>query len=526
MQMHHHEKLLKAMLKPDFYPHPTADIELRQTHISSVILAGPYAYKIKKPVDLGFLDFTTLEKRKHFCDQEIKLNKRLSRKVYLQRLPIALNDRVYRFDGPGTVVDYAVLMHRLDDDEAMDQQLKQGLINEKNIIDLAGLLVNFYSHASVTKTIKPSEAAQIAGQPAVENFKALDPFVGIFVDGKNLDFVKRSTHDFLEHHRNLFAARVQQSKIRDCHGDLRTDHIYFTHDGIQIIDCIEFSDQLRCQDIISDLAFLIMDLAARDAPQEAETLLDFYIKQSNDFGAMALLDFYRCYRAMVCCKVCCLTLQQTDPTSARHDKLHRDAEKYLSMAHTYAAAFSRPVVWAVCGLPASGKSTIASKLAGLFDLKWLRSDEIRKKIFASLPAATGENTFGRGLYSSEATASTYDRMISLAGNLLSAGNGVVLDATFSSAQWREAVFKMVDRYQAKLIFVECTAPETTLASRLKKRETEPSLSDARLEHLAEFKSRFEPFTLPDDVLHINVNTEYPIENILDKIVTHYSHLMA
>lgn len=518
MQMTHHEKLLKEMLRPDFYPHPAADIQLRQTHISSVILAGPYVYKIKKPVDLGFLDFTTLEKRKYYCSQEIKLNNRLSRNVYMELMPITQNDRTYELNASGSVVEYAVVMHRLNDNEAMDQQLKQGLISKKDILNLAGVLVSFYSQTSVTETIHIAEAAQIAGQPAIENFKALDTFVGTFVDREKFNFVSQVTHDFLKKHHNLFALRVQDSKIRDCHGDLRTDHIYFTNGGIQIIDCIEFSDQLRCQDIISDLAFLIMDLEAIGALPEAQALLDFYIKQSKDFGAVALLDFYRCYRAMVRCKVCCLTLRQTDPRSERHVQLAENAEKYLSMAHAYAAAFSSPVVWAVCGLPASGKSTVARQLAGLFDLKWLRSDEIRKKIFGDIHAPTCKKPFGEGLYSSEATARTYDRMISLAGNHLSAGKGVVLDATFSTTQWREAVIQMAGRYRANLIFVECKAPEATLASRLKKRDIERCLSDARIEHLTEFKSRFEPLILPEDILHIAVNTQHPIEDTIGHIV--------
>ncbi|MBC2742220.1 MAG: AAA family ATPase [Desulfosarcina sp.] len=230
------------------------------------------------------------------------------------------------------------------------------------------------------------------------------------------------------------------------------------------------------------------------------------MEQTDDIGALPLLNFYRCYRAMVRCKVSCFRLREIGSRSANHDTLRAAAERYLAMAHGYAAAFSRPILWMVCGLPASGKSTIARALAEVFDISVIRSDVIRKKLFAGSSGLSDESAFEQGLYSAYATEVTYERMFDLAQENLKKGKSVVIDATFSRAARRAEVLRIAKHRQSTPVFVECRAAEPILAARLLKRETEPSVSDARLVHLEDFKNRFEPIARIGNEIHIPVDT--------------------
>lgn len=512
MEKHHHHEILDAMRRPDFYPHAAAAIELRQTHISTVFLTGPYVYKVKKPVNLGFLDFSTLASRRHYCEQELILNRRLSHGVYLEVLPITLDGNGYTLDGTGQVVEYAVKMRQLSDQDAMVRHLKQGCLDDGQMDRLVRILADFYLKTAII-TEMPSGI-----RPVTENFEALEPFVGVFIDQEPFDKIRTSALNFYEDRQKLFQRRVTQGKIRDGHGDLRTDHIYLTPDGIQIIDCIEFNETLRHQDIISDLAFLAVDLEENHALPMVRRLMGGYVQHSGDLNAVPLLDFYRCYRSMVRCKVSCLRLQQLDPYTLAYKKLIAGAEKYLAMAHAYATAFSRPIMWIICGLPASGKSTIAAEMAEIYGFRLLRSDLIRKEMFDSGLDAGGPAAFERGIYTTQATATTYDHMLSTAAECIEKDNGVVLDATFSGAAWRAAALDTAEHAGAIPVFIECRASRPVLSARLKQRDTEPSLSDARMEHLDDLLKRYEPFTGAAYDHRRIVNTELPLKACLSAIL--------
>lgn len=512
MEKNHHNEIIECMLDPAFYPHSTICVELRQTHISSVFLTGDFVYKVKKPVDLGFLNFSTLADRRHYCEQEIRLNRRLSREVYLEVLPITSDGTGYAIDGSGDTVEYAVKMRQLDDRNALAQQLKRGDFGRAEMDRLVNVLTNFYDRAATLSEVP-------AGiRPVEENFEVLQAFVGGYINGDVFEKVRTSTLEFYERRRNLFVRRVAQGKIRDGHGDLRTDHIYLTPDGIQIIDCLEFNESLRSQDIISDLAFLAIDLEENHAKSMADWLIRGYLEHSGDLNAVALLDFYRCYRAMVRCKVSCLRLQQLDPYTLPYKRHIAAAENYLAMAETYAAAFSRPLMWIVCGMPASGKSTIAAALAEVFDFRTLRSDRIRKKLFDRSETSGAHAAFEGGIYTTEATAITYDHMLSAAPQCLKNDQGVVLDATFSDAAWRKAAIRTAELAGATPVFVECQASPEVLSARLRQRDTEPSLSDARLEHLPDFVKHYTPFEGQPYADHRVVNTERPLQACLRAIL--------
>ena len=513
MENNHQAEILETMMQADFYPHPVETVQRRETHISTVFLTGPFVYKIKKPVDLGFLDFTSLEKRQHYCLQEIALNRRLSHGVYIDAVPISCHDDTYALNGPGETVEVAVKMRQLADTDSMQQRLKHARLDDGDIESLARLLVGFFAQTATIDDVNRS------GTPAWEaNLQRAEPFVGVWIDRRQFAFVRSAAGSFYRRHQRLFQRRRRDGKIKDGHGDLRTDHIYFTKTGIQIIDCIEFNDTLRALDIINDLAFLVMDLEYSHFPETAKSLIRHYVKQTDDLDALPLLPFFCCYRAMVRCKVSCFRLRECADRGADSDMLKAAAHRYLAMAHGYATAFNRPILWVVCGLPASGKSTIARALAAVVDANVIRSDVIRKKLFSGSPAPIDPTVYGAGMYSALASEATYERMFALAQEDLKKGKSVIIDATFHRASRRTQTLRLATSRQATPVFVECRAAEATLAERLLKRETEPSVSDARLIHLEAFKKRFEPIAPVGSAIHILVDTENPPAACLRQIL--------
>ena len=505
MEKNHQAEILETMMQADFYPHPVETIERRETHISTVFLTGPVVYKIKKPVDLGFLDFTSLEKRQRYCLQEIALNRRLSHGVYIDAVPITCNDGIYALNGPGETVEFAVKMHQLAETDSMQQRLMRATLDDGDIESLIRLLVGFFAQTATLNDVDPSTT--LAWEL---NLQRAEPFAGVWIDRRQFEFVRSAAGSFYRRHRQLFLRRRRDGKIKDGHGDLRTDHIYFTRSGIQVIDCIEFNDRLRVLDIISDLAFLIMDLEYNHFPETASSLIRRYVKQTDDIGALPLLPFFCCYRAMVRCKVTCFRLQECSHRRADFAMLKAAAQHYLAMAHGYATAFSRPILWVVCGLPASGKSTIARALATVVDVNVIRSDVIRKELFAGgSTAPSNPQAFGQAMYSALASQATYERMFALALEDLKKGKSVVIDATFSRATRRSQALRIAAGRQAIPVFIECRAGEATLAARLLKRETGPSVSDARLIHLEAFKKRYQPMVRIGNEIHIPVDTENP-----------------
>ena len=513
MEKYHQAKIIEAMMHPGFYPHPVESIEQQETHISMVFLTGSFVYKIKKPVDLGFLDFTSLKKRQHYCRQEVDLNRRLSHGVYIDAVPITCHDSKYALNGSGTTVEFAVKMHQLAETDSMRDRLKHAKLNDGDIEALVRLLAHSYMHSPIDPETEPS-----CGFAWKKNLQELEPFIGVWINRQQFEFVRSATRSFYREHKTIFHRRRNHGKIRDCHGDLRTDHIYFTKNGIQIIDCIEFNDRLRYLDVINDLAFLAMDLEFSHFPEIARKLIRLYIEQTDDVDALPLLSFYRCYRAMVRCKISCFRLREIGSRNTDYDTLRAAAERYLSMARGYAAAFSRPILWVVCGLPASGKSTIAKALSAVFDISVIRSDVIRKGLFAGSPGPSAESAYGGGIYSTYASEVTYDRMFALAQDDLQKRKSVVIDATFSRTSQRARALRIAEHRQTTPVFVECRAAEPILASRLLKRESEPSVSDARLVHLEAFKQRFEPMAQIANEVHIIVNTENSLAVCLRQIL--------
>jgi aminoglycoside phosphotransferase family enzyme/predicted kinase len=522
----HQQNIIQVMSNPDIYSHAVSKLEHRETHISHVFLTGPYAYKIKKSLDLEFLDYTTLEKRKYYCQQETTLNQRLSHDVYLGVVAITYDKGQYYLDGPGKPVEYAVKMRQLSDENSLLRLLRNRKIDETGINQLAHRLSDFYQKAATDAKINTFGAWDMIQYNCEENFRQTESFAGEILDTRMFQIIRAASRLFLHRKKELFEDRVHNNKIRDCHGDLRSGHIYF-NDEIQIIDCIEFNDRFRYADITSDLAFLAMDLDFEGFTETSRNFVDTYIRYSDDQDIYVLLDFYKCYRALVKSKVNCLRLHELKPGEYARTRLQRDAGRYLNLAYRYAIQFSRPTVWVICGCPATGKSTIAKELHHKLHISVLSSDRIRKQLFDLPPDESMDLPFEDGIYSKGSTALTYGKLLLMAQTEIEHGNSVVLDATFSRQHQRDEALRLSRNMDANIIFIECVAPFNLLKARLEKREAKStSVSDARLHHIEQLMERYEPLTNIGNGLHIRINTKKPIKESIHKILSHDYFLLS
>ncbi len=518
-------EIFQAMRQPGFYPHAVSTLEERDTHISKVFLTGPFAYKIKKPVNLDFLDFSTLGQRQHFCRREIELNRRMTTDVYLAVVPITRKEGRYHLGGSGKIVEYAVKMRQLPEADCMRQLLRRKKLTRDNLNALVLKLVAFYRQAATTKPIGVGGSWQTVRANAEENFQQIQEFVGDIVDERMYRIIRAATRAFLQRRKILFERRIENQKTRDCHGDLRTGHIYFV-DGIQIIDCIEFNDRFRYGDISSDLAFLAMDLDFEGFAETARQIINAYLEYTHDEQMLSLLEFYKCYRACVRVKVNCFRLRNERVGTHRHSKLLTKTRRYLDLAYRYAIQFTRPTVWVVCGLPASGKSTVAGALAKILALGIYRSDVVRKKIFGQSPFKSQVVPFEQGIYSKEATALTYGKLLMLAQQEVERGRSVILDAGFSKQHQRDEVIRMTHDVDANILFVECAASFDLLKKRLTDREKQASVSDARLQHLKKIAARFDSMDDLRKEVHIRIDTSLALEEGIRQIISHDYGVLA
>jgi aminoglycoside phosphotransferase family enzyme/predicted kinase len=514
--LHHQHDIIEAMLQPGFYPEPTRRVRRRETHISTVLLTDQMVYKIKKPLNLGFLDFTTLELRRHYCHQEIILNRRLSPSVYLGVVPITFDGGRYWFNGPGQTVEVAVQMRRLEDDRSFLQLLKKHRVSHGMLIQVVDRLVDFYRMPSASGPSWETGGWKTVWNNCEENFIQLVPFVDVLFSAEYYEPVRLATRAMLVRRRRLFDNRTREGKVRDCHGDLRAEHIYFDQ-GVQIIDCIEFNDRFRYSDVTADLAFLAMDLDFSGFTDTAQQFIDQFAAAFGDTDLYLLLDFYKCYRAMVRIKVDCFRTLNDSIGSHERARLERQIQRYMQLAYGYVLKFVRPTIWVVFGLPASGKSTIATALAHHLMIESFNSDRIRKQLYDLDPTQSGVADYGSGIYTHEATSLTYGKLMLSAQQVVKAGNSVILDAQFGRRNQRREAVRLAEDVDANVIFIECRAPDKLLVQRLAARQ-EGSVSDARRQHLSRFKSNYEAPTEIEPVMLIQLDTSRPLQESIRRIL--------
>ncbi|MBI2953307.1 MAG: hypothetical protein HYY30_03270 [Chloroflexi bacterium] len=323
-----------ALTAPSAYPHPTAGIELRQTHISYVLLTGRYAYKIKKPVNFGFLDYSTLDKRRHFCHEEVRLNSRMCSEIYLDVVEVREDDGRVAIGSGRRLLDYAVKMLQLPEERMMDRLLESDRVTTEMIQLVAAKLVDFYHHARTGPGIAQYGAPRWIYVNTEENFSQTRPYVGRTVSAAQYDLIKRYTEEFLADHVGVFEQRLVRGYIREGHGDLRPESICFT-DGLCIYDCIEFNERFRCGDIALDIAFLVMELERRARFDLSREFVNTYVRLSGDDGISEVLDFYKVYRAYVRGKVESFKLEEPEIPDAEKRHSLAAARRYFDLAASY-----------------------------------------------------------------------------------------------------------------------------------------------------------------------------------------------
>ena len=518
MDNDHQKDLLQAMQSPSFYPHPVADIQVCETHISKVFLTGQWAYKVKKAVDFGFLDFSSGAKRHHFCRRECRLNRRLTRDIYHGVVPITWTDGRYQMAGQGKPVDYAVKMRQLPADKSLAYRLQQSELEAGFIEELADYLTTFYTRQRPCPNERAAAAYENLLAACENNFQQTRPFVGPILDPHLFAIIRSAMRAFLTRQGHLLRNRADGGWVRDVHGDLRTCHIYaLPQSGIQVIDCIEFDDRLRQIDIVSDLAFLAMDFDAQGHSHLGSRLMAFYSCSAGDPGAYAVLPLYKCYRAMVRCKVNCLLLQSA-ATSDAQPAIVDHARRYLKLAYRYAVSFSRPKIWVFSGLPASGKSTVARSLSETLAAPHFRSDAVRRRVFRSHRQPVRTGVFNGGIYGKIAKQRTYGRLLGVAQTAIDRGSSVVIDATFNRPEYRREIKRLARDRHLRLTFIECRAPLDVMQARLQKRQQQPSLSQARLQDFEAFRKNFVPLGIGGMTAHMVLDTTSSPEECVRRIL--------
>jgi len=521
---------LKAdLLRPEAYrPLQSARVELAETHVSQVFVLERDVFKVKRPVDLGFLDFTTLERREAACRAEVALNTRLAPDVYRGVVPVRRGpDGRAQLSGDGPIVDWAVHMRRLPDAHRADSMLERGQLDASQIDAIAARLARFHaaarSDAEVARFGSPEAIARNVEENVAQTMGAREAYA----PGESAEIVRWQTA-FLRDHRGLFERRAATGRVRDGHGDLRLEHVYLAeeHEGNPdaaptIIDCIEFSDRFRFADVCADVAFLSMDLEAHGRVDLAERLLARYARESNDFDLYALVDFYESYRALVRAKVSAMLAADPDVEPEARTRAAAQARRHFVLA---LAADRRwllqPAVVAVGGIIASGKSTVAGRLADELSAPVVDADRTRKAMMGVEAHQPLHEGAWAGAYDPAFTERVYAETLRRAGVVLDSGRPVVVDASFRSSAMRAATVDLARSRGVPFRFVECRADPDVCRARLLERERAATVSDGRLSIFDAFRARFEPVTELPPGEHIVVDTARSLDESLRMLRTH------
>lgn len=472
----------------------TDGFELIETHISWVFVGGDEVFKVKRPVDFGFLDFTYLEAREAACKAEVALNRRLAPDVYLGVVPVTRDESgQHVFDGEGVAVDFAVHMRRLDEAERADQRLAEGRLTPEDIDALALRIAGFHGEARCDDETTRHGAPSVIRRNVEENFAQTRDTIGEFLSDEEARAVEAWQREFLQD-EGRFEARQRSGAVRDGHGDLRLEHVYFGDSRISIIDCIEFNERFRYGDVCSDIAFLSMDLAWHDRVDLAERLLAAYARETQDYALYSVVDFYESYRAFVRGKIATFLAFDEGASAEARERAHREARRYFILS----LAFERPSlvppqVVAVGGMIACGKSRNARSIGELLSAPVVGSDRLRKHLLGARAHESLQSAPWSGAYSAEITERVYDAVWTAAETIVSSGRPVILDASFRTATYRKKARDLAARLGVPFTFVECVAPRDVILERLAKRDrNEAQESDARSNLLEEFERRYEP----------------------------------
>lgn len=513
------EELHQRLRDPQIYPFPTEKIELRETHVSCVYLADQRVYKIKKPVNLGFLDFTTLESRHHFCLQEVLLNRRFAPDTYLGVIPIRLHDGAIILNGTkGEIIEYAVEMRRLPEERMLDQLLE---CNDPDlpidVLRLASSLAQIHQGSPVSNAAD-EDRVSIARVNWEENFKQVMAYAGATISQRGLDLCRNAMEQALKELAPLIRSRHATGRTRDVHGDLHADHICLTY-PISIYDCIEFNRRFRVDDILADLAFLLMDLDKRGRADLGLIIEQTWSILLNERIEPALLRFYKIYRAFVRGKVHSFLV---DAPALAHDERHIGrvrAREYFNLALGYLAP---QTLYLTCGTMGSGKTTLSHALARAVCGIHLRSDLIRKELSGLDPQEHDTAPYAQGIYTPQITQQTYAQLFTLTQRELTKGHSVIVDAAFSSQRERDRFRQLATESGLPFVLLHLSCDETIALQRLERRWQErEDPSDGRPEIFAEHRQSFSPPVPGENAMTLDSERDCleNVETILVELLT-------
>lgn len=473
--------LIQALLNPAAYDHAVQNTHVVETHISWVILTGRYAYKIKKPVNLGFLDFSSLDKRRFYCEEELRLNRRLAEALYLGVISITGSPAAPRLDGSGEIIEFAVKMVQFSEEARLDRMLARGDLQTTHIDLLARELAEFHDRIAIAGVDRPFGDPEHIHEPVRENFNQIRPRIGA-PDQIQLQTLQAWSDMTFAGLRKIFEDRKHHGFIRECHGDAHLANMVWHDERVLLFDCLEFSENLRWIDTMSEVAFLTMDFDDRGRADLAHRALNVYLEHTGDYEGLAVFGFYRVYRALVRAKVACIRSCQSDLSDEEKRRVREEYFGYANLAERYTQA--RPTALIIThGLSGSGKTWLSQALLENLGAIRLRSDVERKRLHGLAAHARSGSAIEGGIYTTEASRRTYARLAELSRTILRAGHPVIVDAAFLKRRQRDQLRSVADQMCVPFVILDVQTPEHILRLRLQHRARQPyspaSLRSAR-----------------------------------------------
>jgi aminoglycoside phosphotransferase family enzyme/predicted kinase len=476
-------KLIEHLSRPTAFPTQVERVDVVHTHISVVFLAGGDVFKIKKPVDLDFLDFSTLAKRKHFCEEEVRLNRRLAPHVYKGVVPVTRHGDGLRFGGEGEAVEWAVHMERLSDADQLCQRIERGAATMADMHRLARRLADFHAIAASGPEISRQANFEGVTRNVLDALIIPDSQVGVTVSRAVHERLQTLTKAALAHHRDIIESRSARGVPRDCHGDLHLDHVYLfpdrpPPDDLIAVDCIEFNERFRFIDPVADMCFAYMDLLLLDRDDLARALREAYFAARPDAEGETLVPLYTSYRASVRGKVEGLKMEEAEVPPEAQQRAKEESIRHWQLALAALEAPSRrPGLILVGGLPGTGKSTLSRGLAEETGFDVIRSDVVRKKLAHAAGVLDTPADFGAGIYTADWTDRTYTSCLTTARHALFDGHRILIDATFQAEGWRQAFLDAARHAGVPAVFLQCTAAPHVVQARLHARTNDVSDAD-------------------------------------------------
>ncbi len=504
--------LIKALSNLKAYQHEVRLIKVIETHISWVILTGSYAYKIKKPVNFGFLDFSTLEQRRFFCLEELRLNQRLAADLYLAVVPITGTLDDAEMDGVGNILDYAVKMRQFPTGLTLSEKAASKQLSAIEIDQLSEILASFHQHIAIANPSSNYGCSADINYWFMENFGPINELLTDIQLQQQLQAIQNWGQQEWLVKAEIMALRKQQGYVRECHGDLHLSNMTLINDKVTLFDCLEFNPLLRWIDVINEIAFVLVDLLHKQEQALAFRLLNGYLQLTGDYSGVVLLRYYLVYRALVSAKIALLR-QKQQSTDNLPSSTCLKYQEFMNLAEHYTQS-SRVKLIISHGYSGSGKSTLMAELSENIAAIHLRGDIERKRLFGYTAEQDSQSTLNHGLYSEDASQKTYDYLAEFAKAILNAGFSVIVDATFLELKHRQRFKELAIECNSDFIIIDVQACYETLCERIKHRQGDAS--EATLEVLDYQQQWAQALTLDelDDVISVDSETDKVLETLL------------